>query len=409
MPFIDPDEMSNDKFIDPDEINQGADQQQLPKNNYWQNPVSRGLADVVIGMGKGGQGLHNALYNITKAGDWLNSLVGTNPHYAEGLPQFMHPVHENLGAAFGVAKPGLADQLVQDLGQYGPYSGLSSATMGGQAAAGALAGATQSDNPILGVPLGAPSFALPTTIFKGAKSFIDAPKLYKSLEKTLSEGNVEAVKKSGGKVFQNIIEPLKNHTIINDLKDQNKIMAPLEKLYEGKRSLPGAYKNFVKNPTVNNAHSLQHELGEHIGDIKSKKAKGTRSEEERLIAQKLGPARETLLKGLNDYLDKTAPEISGAYKQAQANWRNNVQPIIDLGRDLENYNARQFSPKQIVKKLYYTINKSDANPYISKTLRQVIEDANSAFKVRQKAAGIGLLSSAALGTPHLLHKFMGVL
>lgn len=401
MNIIDPDQDNNLKIIDPD-IDYHTDDQSMssPQENYWHNPIARTLADIAIGMGKGGQGLHNAPYYLTKM---------ISDQKAEQLPQFLHPVNQDFGSIFGVKKPNIGDEIIQGASRTLPYAVAGGGGILGEALAGGAYGATQKENPLTGIPLSAAEFALPTAVIKGAKSFIDAPRLYKTLEDTLSEENIKELKESGSKMFEDVLNPIKEHTIINDLKDQNKIMTPLSKIYRTKGSQSDAYKAFDANPTTGNAHALQKEFGEQIGDIKLKKAKGTWDEADRQRLGRLTEARESLLDGINRYIDKNAPELSGAYREAQVNWRDNVSPYVELGRNLQTYNAKQYSPKQIVKNLYYKINEPKANPYIPKSLKQAIESTNDAMGIKGKATGAGLLSGAYLGVNPIWHKIMGAL
>lgn len=111
--------------------------------------------DILAGAAEGGQGLHNAPYNIA------NLIAG--PGAASHMPT---PTHINFSDMFGVSDPGLQDKLIQGGVQYAPYAAGESALIAGKALGfggkllansltGGVFGATQSNDPLSGSLLGA--------------------------------------------------------------------------------------------------------------------------------------------------------------------------------------------------------------------------------------------------------------
>jgi hypothetical protein len=120
--------------------------------------VPRVAADMTAGLAEMGHGLLNAPHNITNMfSPSLAAKIPTQPDY-------------NFGQMLGINKPNIGDNLLQGAAQYAPYAlggeaalaakGVESAPswlsrIGNWAGTGAVFGATQSKNPLIGAPIGA--------------------------------------------------------------------------------------------------------------------------------------------------------------------------------------------------------------------------------------------------------------
>jgi len=138
------------------EINQPSYLQQV-----MHSPMQMG-GDVLAGLATGGNNLNHSIVNA------IQSLMGPS-QITNKINSILPQQGADFSSAFGVNNPGIADKLIQGASQYAPFGavgegalaaqGLSKIPMMAKLAAtglgGSLFGATQTDDPRVGIPLGA--------------------------------------------------------------------------------------------------------------------------------------------------------------------------------------------------------------------------------------------------------------
>lgn len=347
-------------------------------------------ADALAGFSQFGNGLINAPHNVANA---------INPSLGARIPT--HLPNYNYGQALGVNAPNLGDKILQGATQFAPYMGLP----GGAVAQGAAFGATQSQNPVsgaaLGGTLGLASKAAPALITGGANligkatNAVRPQKFAEQLMGSLSggntlEGNAQSLAQdirnsyqqqvaNGQNQYKNIFNALGNNQIYNR-------MAPIfgtsqKGAYEnmGNRArasydgdLQDLHDNFISNPTLNNAHQLQSQLGANIGSMNYANAKGTLDQAGKNTLQTYQKARGSLLNDINSYLGSQGVDAISGYKSATNNWSQNVAPY------LADSNLAQIAKGEITNPTYSQINSIFKNPEpeINKVVNDMGPQAN---------------------------------
>lgn len=181
------------------------------------NPL-RYASDIAIGLGKAGQGIESAPYNIANH---------FSPDAGRSVQKFLPPQNINFGEMFGVPQPNTADNLIQNVAGYAPYAAAGGASALGQIGAGIVNGFTQSENPVSGGAWGGLFGSLGPLASKGLTS----------LSNVLSP----AIVKSG-------FAP--------------KILESLNSIYNKK---VGNLTNESKNLTANEAHTNATNMAENLG------------------------------------------------------------------------------------------------------------------------------------------------
>ena len=134
-------------------------QAQVPGTPGMNVPQSfgQGLADVfvrdpLIGLGKAGQGLESAPYNIANA---------ISPNAGAAVGKYLPPQNIDFASMLGQQNAGPLDKLVQGAAQFGPYALAGGPSILGQAGAGAGYGLTQSKTPFQSAAVEGIAGALP--------------------------------------------------------------------------------------------------------------------------------------------------------------------------------------------------------------------------------------------------------
>lgn len=331
-------------------------------------------ADALAGAAQFGNNLINAPHNIANA---ISPSLGAKvPSY---LPNY------NYSQALGVDAPNIGDKLLQGAVQFAPYMALP----GGAIAQGAAFGATQSQNPIAGTltggALGAVGEFAPALI-KGAGSTIkkatDAVQPQKQAEQILQtlgdgrtlEGNAQSLAqdiqsayqqqvKNGQAKYAAIFNNYGNNPIYNRLAPifgntqkgvYENIANEARQNYGG--DLKDLHDEFISNPTLNNAHQLQSQLGAEIGSLSYQNAKGMLDAQGKNQLQALRGSRSAILSDINNYLGNQGLDAVSAYRSATNNWQQNVTPY------LADSNLAQIAKGEITNPTYSQINSIFKNP-----------------------------------------------
>lgn len=86
---------------------------------------------------------------------------------------------------------------------------------------------------------------------------------------------------------------------------------------------------FVQNPTLQNAHQLQSQLGYNIRQLESAKAKGNFSPASETQRQYYQRAQDAVQNDISSFLTNKDPALKNQYDAATKNWLDNVVPYTD--------------------------------------------------------------------------------
>jgi len=210
----------------PKDLLAGSTSSNQQQPNAAQPLWARLAGDVDIGATRMGLGVRSAPHYIAQmlAQHGLISpetaAKATLPNIAFNLKGLTAPLQgKQIGQAYGVTKPNIADKLLQGAAQYAPYALVGGASLPGQAAAGGLYGATQSKDPITGAATGAA-----TNLILGKVGQIiskGVPSITKALSKYAAPGIADTLKSSLDKVkdLKNSVAFDRARSNFNDYQD----------------------------------------------------------------------------------------------------------------------------------------------------------------------------------------------
>lgn len=318
-------------------------------------------ADALAGLAQMGHGLLNTPHNVVSY---------FNPQLGAKIPAQQD---YNFSSMLGVNNPNLGDKLIQGAAQYAPYmmgGEAALATMGGKAAplltralaqsgAGATFGATQSQNPMTGAAIGAgfgagaelaPAAIGATKNFIGNRlNAIQPQKFAEQLMQTLGggnslEGNAQSLAQDiknaysnrvmqGQALYKPVFDAAGNNSIYEGMNPATSAYQSLENgLLGSNRNLNNLHQQFSANPTLQNAHDLQSQLGTAIRKLQSSDAKGNLSVADRNTMQGYQAAQDAVRGDINSFLSSKNPALANQYNSATANWAQNVTPYLESSK-----------------------------------------------------------------------------
>lgn len=95
------------------------------------------------------------------------------------------------------------------------------------------------------------------------------------------------------------------------------------------RNLKDLHNQFTENPTLQNAHNLQSQLGYAARQLQAKDTKSGLSPAERSTLQGYQQAQNSLRSDINTFLNSNNPVLANQYNLATANWAQNVTPYLE--------------------------------------------------------------------------------
>lgn len=131
----------------------------------------------------------------------------------------------------------------------------------------------------------------------------------------------------GGNSVYNRVDPITGTSQIGNYEQLGdkvfgKFSGDLEDLHDA----------FIKNPTLNNAHKLQSQLGSEIGSLSYSSSKGQLDPAGQTLLSTYKKARDSLLGDIDSHLSSQGPDAVDAYKAAATHWRQNVTPYTSDSR-----------------------------------------------------------------------------
>lgn len=322
---------------------------------YVPDQMAHELAPINVGAARFGGNILSDVGKLTGS----QALQNTGQQVVQNAPQ-----------TFGLTNPDLRQTLLEGASQYAPYGLLQSmipaAGLTGKAAsllqgtaAGTAFGATQNPNEpwkgaAVGGALGFGSEFLPilgSGASKLAQKF-QPDSLRQQIMSGLSQGRglqenaqslasdiqntFQSQKDQGSALYQPVFDAVGDSPIYKTNQagaypnlDQDTFNTAIK----SQRSISKMNDNFMANPTFQNAHDFQSQLGYEIRGLQNKDnvTKLDTAESNKLDA--LQDARTSLLGDMNNFLQKTNPQLADQYSGATSNWEQNVTPYY-ANRDI---------------------------------------------------------------------------
>jgi len=163
----------------------------------------------------------------------------------------------------------------------------------------------------------------------------------------------------GSDLYNNVLnQPGITGRLIKDNNIYQTSFGPLKRSYPkvGKdifnkydRDIKPYHQAFMENPTFENAHSLQSQLGYEIRDLTKKNAKGMLDLKDKSTMKDFKYARKAVTGDMSNFLNKQDPTggLSDAYKGATQNWKENVAPYTENPKIAQIATGRIQSPGSI--------------------------------------------------------------
>lgn len=201
-------------------------------------------------------------------------------------------------------------------------------------------------------PMGAPNFSqqgfqtpLTANIAKELHQGITGEKGFEEAGKDLASHINETYQRIKGQHiarYEDILKQPTQHTsyatgepipVRNTPINNSKYVEDFRHLESKDKNIQSLHDEFIKNPTIDNAHKLQSEYGLEIGYLKKQKENKILDETGRNKLKELVEAQKTLHSDLREGLHSISPELKGRYETLTEDWKRNVIPYTS-DRDL---------------------------------------------------------------------------
>ena len=343
------------------EIQQNNQQQQQPEtspNNFFIRhiPPLRIAADIATGGALAGQALHNAPYNITNyfAPETAQRMVKS------GVGRLFAPDKTNLSDMLGVNNPNMVDKLIQGASGALPLA----AVAGGPVLGGAITGAVlDQEDPLLGGLVGAATGGIaksipsvinafkyhPSKVSNIIKNMISeegmaanaepSKSLYSTVNQATKGQNIYGAQPTKGKLsLENLTAKIPENKIVGSgIKYTDLNPSRVEKVYTGSK-LKLMHNDFLENPTIENAHTLQSQLGTQIRKLQAKETvtKSLDAADRKTLDSYL-MARRLLQNDIHGFLNTTEGGLADVYKQAGLLHAKDVVPLRNAAALVERH------------------------------------------------------------------------
>lgn len=187
------------------------------------------------------------------------------------------------------------------------------------------------------------------------------------------KGAYEKAKSEGEQLYQKVFKTTGNEKINENLGPYSSRYETLDKNiftedYDNK--LKKLHEKYINNPTLENAHNLQSQLGTAIRKLQRKDAKDNLSIFESNVKGNYKDARKNIQADINNYLANKNPELATQYNEATQNWLENVTPYLSKPKISQIAKGRTINPG-ILKNLF-----KNPEPEIQKVVSDIGESAN---------------------------------
>lgn len=163
------------------------------------------------------------------------------------------------------------------------------------------------------------------------------------------------------------------------------------------RNISGLHQNFIDNPTLQNAHDLQSQLGTSIGKLQSQDARGNLSVADRSTMQGYQQARGALRSDMTNFLNTQNPNLASQYQMGTDYYRENVAPY------LQDSSIAQIAKGKIINPENVTSIFKNPEPYMQKIVGDMGSQANNKILYAQLGK-----NAASLKPEQLISQFQGL-
>lgn len=430
---------------------------QTPSNGYFASTNATPLPEFMRGTQDALSGLFGGIANLGQATANIPNAIANIPHDWFGAgPQInvANPANQiggrqNFVQNLGVPNPSISDQIIQGIGQYAPAlatEGPLAAAMAGTRVStlpariassgvmGGIFGASQNPNATAGnvesgAAINAALTGAPTVIGKIAGAVRPqqyANSLISYIRNAWQQGRAmynPVMAKVGNSNIYSVNSPM-NDALLGQGNTQTllgqypSVINSMDKTVSGQLSdytpdLRKLNNNFIQNPTFQNAHQLQSDLGLEIRSIQQNMAKGTASQADKNNMQNMQSAQGALLNDMHSFLQNTDSSLSQQYSNASQNWASNVMPYMSSSKISQAVKGNLSVPasdlanefKKISGKIPVTEESSGVNvnapPIQSQSSSLAARIAARNLAMRGLGAGIGMTALHPFGSEGL--------
>lgn len=164
--------------------------------------------------------------------------------------------------------------------------------------------------------------------------------------------------------------------------------------------LKDLHDDFIKNPTFNNAHDLQSQLGIEVRSLQS--SKSAQEPVTKKEAKALNRARNAILSDMGRYLENVDPEMKQMYSRGASLFKNNVAPYRanEVISKIAEGKKQTISPAVLKNRLVSMKEGGsfDVNHYLSQALNGLTKKVDTGKAIGHAGSLIGALGGAGLGT-----------
>lgn len=238
-----------------------------------------------------------------------------------------------------------------------------------------------------------------------AAEFLHPQKYANSLAGDITKGYQKS-KEASTSLYSPVFENVGNKKITNSPYASQYASLNKDILKGYSPSIKEVHKQFIENPTFNNAHKLQSDIGKRISNLKSGNSKDSLTLDN---IERLEKAQTSLKNDMSSYLNHSNPNLSNQYQRASDFYKNQVIPynqnntIRDIVKGRETISPEEL--KSSLKNLSEMKRGNNNKEYVlpeNHYLREAL--TNLSHKInRGEAVGTGssILAGTALG--NILH------
>lgn len=269
------------------------------------------------GLAQYGHDLLNIPHDLAQSGLLVNPLItallpkSVNQGLVNSIPS--QPNYD-FSQMLGVQNPGLADKAVQGAFHYAPY----------------VAGALDSASPLV---KGAMNMMRPQAAMDATLQNLSGGQSLEDNAKSLAQGLQSAFQKNfenGQALYDKVTNVVGDNSIYDNMPPGTSAYQNLDKdIFSSNKKLNNLHQQFTDNPTFNNAHTLQSQLGSGVRKLQDSYNKGELAPADWDTLDDYRDAQNAIKTDMNSYLENTNPALAQQYKDAGANWVKNVVPFSE--------------------------------------------------------------------------------
>lgn len=375
------------------------------KSNDWRDPLNEMPDNFITGV-KGG--VQNLFHGISPS--------RVSEFHPQGISQYIGDFLGNVGAFAGggevLGALGKGIPIARDIIAAGSKLPGWIKRLGSAATYGAINNPQdRGEGATTGLITGGIGEGLGALLGKGlpaAAEFLHPQKYAHDLASDIKKG-YQNTKKIATDLYNPVFENVGNKKITNSPYSNQYTSLNKDILRSYSPSIKEVHNDFIKNPTFNNAHKLQSDMGKRIAALKAGNSKDSLTLDN---IERLEKAQNALKSDMSSYLGKNNPGLFNKYNEASDFYKNQVTPynqnntIRDIVKGRETISPEELrSSLKDLSELKRGNNHQEyllpQNHYLRETLSNLSRKIN-----RGEAAGtVGSLGSILAGTTlgNILH------